>query len=344
MAKRPEHPVDVAEMSRVQKAAALLVLLGKDISAEILKKLSDQEVTRIAYEISNLKEVDDSIKTDLINDFFSTTVSTKGGIDFAKDLLEKAKGSKTASKMMDGVGSGFMVEVQSAPFDFLKRVDKTQLISILQEENSQTIALILAHVPADDSAMIISGFPPEIQADVAARIALMDQTTPEMVRHIEMILKSKLESFFQQDISGEIGGVKSLVDILNKVDRNTENAILDSLAQTNPELAEEIKNMMFMFEDIKILDDQAVQRVLKDCETKDLVLALKTSSEEVKSKIFKNMSERAVETLREEMEYTGPVRIQQVEEAQLKIVRIIKNLEAAEEIFIARGGEEEMFV
>lgn len=334
----------ISQLSGPQKAAYLLVTLGKDVTSEVFKRLSESEVAKVAREISNVRQIEDEVKSQVVTEFVSLQESIAGGVDFVREALERSMGQKNANKILESVTSVFYSDTMARPFEFLKRVDQTQLISILQDEQPQTIALILSYLPYEDAAAIITGLPAAIQAEVAGRIALMDQSPPDVVRQIETILKGRLETVIKAETSGETGGIKSVVEILNKVDRNTENSILETLEKVNPSLCEEIKNMMFVFEDIIMLDNTSIQRVLKDVDNKDLILALKSASEAVKQKIFKNMSERAVETIKEEMEYMGPVRVQQVEEAQTNIVRVIKRLEASEEIFIARASEENMFV
>jgi flagellar motor switch protein FliG len=233
--------------------------------------------------------------------------------------------------------------LQVLPFDFVKKTDPAQLTSFIQEEHPQTIALILAHLAPNLSAAVLSGLPQEIRAEVARRMAIMDRTPPEVIREIERVLQTKMSSIVSQSYTA-VGGLKSLVDVLNCVDRQTEKTILESLSENNPELAEEIKRMMFVFEDIVVLDDPSIQKILREVDIKELSMALKGVSEEVANRIFRNMSERACGMLREDMEFMGPVRLRAVEEAQQKIVTIIRRLEESGEIVVARGGGEELIV
>jgi flagellar motor switch protein FliG len=233
--------------------------------------------------------------------------------------------------------------MQVTPFEFLKKADPSQVLSFIQDEHPQTIALILAYMPVNNAAMILTKLPSDLRGDVAARIAMMEQTPPEMIRRVEQVLEKKVSSILNQEMS-QAGGPKALVDLLNRVDRSTERLILENLGETSPELAEQVKNMMFVFEDIIQLDDRAIQAILREVDMKELATALKGVGPEVQEKIYKNMSERAVAMLKEDMEYMGPVRLRVVEESQVKVVNIIRKLEEAGEIVVGRSGEEEVLV
>lgn len=333
----------MAPLSGTKKSAILLITLGKDLSSEVFKNLSETEIETLTLEIANLGKITPDMQFQIIEEFYHLSKAqeyiSKGGVNYAMEVLESALGSEKAKYIIDNLSTS----LQTNPFEFIKKADPTQVLNFIEGEQPQTIALILAYLPSELAADIIGHLNEDLQADVAKRLATLEQTAPEVVSQIEKVLEMKLSMVIGQDLTS-IGGVKSLVDVLNRVDRTTERTILDSLSRQDPDLAEEIRKMMFVFEDILMLDDRSMQRVMRDVETKDLTFALKTGSEELKSKIYKNMSERAAETLKEEMEYLGPVRLKQVEEAQSRIVNIIRSLDEAEEIVISRGGEEEQFV
>jgi flagellar motor switch protein FliG len=264
---------------------------------------------------------------------------TEGGVGHAKEMLEKAFGADRAETLITKAVEAMNV----LPFDTVKRTDASQLLTLIMNEHPQTIALILAFLQPNQAAQIMSGLPPDLSTDVARRLAQMDRTTPEVIREVEKVLDRKLATLVSTDLSAA-GGVKSLVEVLNWIDRATEKNILEGLTESNPELAEEVKNMMFTFDDVVKLDDRAVQQVLREVDSKELGLALKVCSEEVTQKIIKNMSERAATMLKEDMEFMGPVRLRTVEEAQQRIVNVIRKLEEAGEIVISRGGGDEVLV
>lgn len=260
-----------------------------------------------------------------------------GGLDYAREILEKALGAEKAVNIINRLTSSLQIR----PFDFARKTDPSQLLNFIQNEHPQTIALIMAYLQADQSAAILSALPSDRQVDVAKRIAMMDRTSPDVIKDVERILERKLSSLVTQDFTAA-GGVDSIVEVLNRVDRTTERTIIENLEVQHPDLAEEIKKRMFVFEDIVLLDDRSLQLVLREIESKDLALALKASSNEVGGKIYKNMSKRAADMLREEIEYMGPVRIRDVEEAQQKIVNVIRKLEEAGEIIVSRGKGDEI--
>jgi flagellar motor switch protein FliG len=263
----------------------------------------------------------------------------QGGIEYARELLEKALGPDRAEQIIKRLTASLAVR----PFDFARKTDPGQLLNFIQNEHPQTIALILAYLHPEQAGLILSSLSPELQVDVARRVASLDRTTPEVLQEIESTLEQRLSAFVMDDYT-VAGGVESIVDILNMVDRATEKTILDSLEEEEPELAEEIRKRMFVFEDIILLDDRSIQKVLREVDSKDLAMALKTASEEVASRIYKNMSKRAAEMLREDIEYMGPVRLRDIEETQQRIVATIRRLEDMGEIIIARGGEDEVIV
>jgi len=327
------------ELTGKQKAAILLISLGPETSAQIFKHLRDDEIEQLTLEIANLSKVDKSEKEKIMHEFHQMVVAqeyiSQGGIEYAKDILEKALGQQKAISVINRLTATLQVR----PFDFARKTDPNQLLNFIQNEHAQTIALVLAYLQPEQASMILSALPQEKQADVARRIALMDGTSPDVISQVERVLEQKLSSTFQQDYTAA-GGIQSIVQILNGVDRGTERTILDTLEIDNPELAEEIKKRMFVFEDIVSLDNRSIQRVIKDIENADLQLALKVASEDVREAIFRNMSKRMVEIFKEEMEFMGPVRLRDVEEAQMRIVATIRRLEEAGEVIIARGGDE----
>ncbi|MBO9598048.1 MAG: flagellar motor switch protein FliG [Cohnella sp.] len=326
-----------------QKAAILLISLGPEVSAQIFKHLRDEEIEQLTLEIANVRKVDTTEKEAILSEFHQICMAqeyiTQGGISYAKDILEKALGSQKALDIINRLTATLQVR----PFDFARKADPAQILNFIQNENSQTIALVLSYLQAEQSSMILSALPQDKQAEVAKRIALMDSTSPEVISQVERVLEQKLSATVTQDYSSA-GGIEAIVQILNGVDRGTERTILDALEIQDPELAEEIKKRMFVFEDIVNIDNRSIQRIIRDIENADLQLALKVASEEVREAIFRNMSKRMSETFREEMEYMGPVRLRDVEEAQTRIVATIRRLEESGEIIIARGGGDDIIV
>ncbi|MGE6258749.1 flagellar motor switch protein FliG [Heyndrickxia sporothermodurans] len=326
-----------------QKAAILLISLGPDVSASVYKHLSEEEIEKLTLEISGVKKVDSNTKEDILDEFHNIALAqdyiSQGGIGYAKTVLEKALGPEQAATIINRLTSSLQVR----PFDFARRADPGQILNFIQNEHPQTIALILSYLDPEKAGQILSELPQDVQADIARRIALMDRTSPEIISEVETILEQKLSATVTQDYT-QTGGIESVVEVLNGVDRSTEKTILDALEIQDPELAEEIKKRMFVFEDIVTLDNRSIQRVIRDCENEDLLLALKVSSDEVKDIVYRNMSTRMVETFKEEMEYMGPIRLKDVEEAQSRIVSIIRRLEDAGEIIIARGGGDDIIV
>ncbi len=332
------------ELTGKQKAALLLISLGPEVSASVYKHLTEEEIERLTLEISSVKKVESNVKEEIIEEFHNIALAqdyiTQGGIGYAKTVLEKALGVEQAQTIINRLTSSLQVR----PFDFARRADPAQIFNFIQNEHPQTIALILSYLEAGQAGgVILSSLPQEVQADIAKRIAVMESTSPEVISEIESVLERKLSSTVTQDYT-ETGGIDAVVEVLNGVDRQTEKTILDALEIQDPELAEEIKKRMFVFEDIVTLDNRSIQRVIRDCENEDLLLSMKVSSEEVKDIIFRNMSQRMAETFKEEMEIMGPVRLRDVEEAQSRIVAVIRRLEDAGEIIIARGGGDDVIV
>lgn len=326
-----------------QKAANLLIFLGPEKSAEILKHMNEDEVEQLTLEIANVRQVPTEKADDIFREFFEMCLASKyigqGGISYAKEVLEKAYGQ---DKTMEIIGR-ISASLQVRPFDFMRKTEPSQLLNFIQSEHPQTIALVLAYLEPEKASVVLSALPPERQSEVAKRIAIMDTTSPEIIKEVERVLERKLSSIAPQELTNA-GGVKAVVEIINRVDRGTEKTIMETLEVQDPELAEEIKKLMFVFEDIVMIDDRSVQRVLREVESQDLALALKGASHEVTEKIFTNMSQRASEMLKEDIEFMGPVRLRDVEEAQQRIVNIIRRLEETGEIVVARGGGDEVIV
>ncbi|WP_322903904.1 flagellar motor switch protein FliG [Paenibacillus campi] len=326
-----------------QKAAILLISLGPEVSAQIFKHLRDEEIEQLTLEIANVRKVDSSEKDSVVSEFHQICLAqeyiSQGGINYAKEILEKALGESKAMEVINRLTATLQVR----PFDFARKADPSQILNFIQNENPQTIALVLSYLQFEQAAVILSSLPQEKQAEVARRVAVMDSTSPEIIAQVERVLEQKLSSTVTQDYTNA-GGIESIVQILNGVDRGTERTILDSLEIQDPELAEEIKKRMFVFEDIVNIDNRSIQRIIRDVENADLQLALKVASEDVREAVFSNMSKRMADTFKEEMEFMGPVRLKDVEEAQSRIVGIIRRLEESGEIIIARGGGDDIIV
>jgi flagellar motor switch protein FliG len=316
-----------------QKAAALLIALGPTLSSQILKMLSDERLETAIAEVFRLERLDIETKVDVLEEAFQETMAkdylASGGIDYAREILQRALGPQKASEILDRVTGR-----RSNPFDFVREIDPSQVMSFLQGEHPQTIALVVAHLPASAAAQVLAHLDHELQGEVASRIAAMNRTAPEVVDAVERSLKRKLSALSSQEFSN-VGGLDYLVRVLNQVDRSTEKSILSSL---DPSLAEEIRKKMFVFEDIAKLDDRSIQRILRDVNSRDLVLAMRGCTEEVQRRILSNMSSRAAQTLKDDLEALGPVRLKNVEEAQQNIVRVIRRLDEAEEIVLSRSN------
>ncbi len=330
-------------LSSKEKAAILMITLGKEFAAKLYPYLSEEEVEQLTLSITSIRRIDPEIKDAVVNEFFEICMAQKfiseGGVDYAKEVLDQAFGSERANELITRLSSALRVR----PFDFIRRADSTQIYNFLQNEHPQTIALILSYLDPKQAAPVLASLPFEKQANVITRIANMGASSHEYVKDTERVLEHKLSSmiFGNQTLAG---GIDSLVQILNSVDRGTEKRLLTTLEQTDPELAEEIKNRMFVFEDITKLSNQAIQRVLREIDNRDLAVALKTAGKEVAKAIFDNISKRLQDMIREDIEYMGPVRVRDVEEAQQKIVNVIRKLDDAGEIIISRNKEDEMIV
>lgn len=334
---------EIEGMTGVQKTAVLLIALGPERSSKIFKHLKEEEIEQLTLEIANTRSVSQSLKDEVMDEFYQVCLAqqyiAEGGINYARDLLEKALGSERAREVIGKLTASLQVR----PFEFIRKTEPAQLLTFIQDEHPQTIALILSYLPAAQAAAIVGALSPDKQADVAKRIAQMDRTSPDVLKEVERVLERKLASLVNQDYT-IAGGVDAIVDILNTVDRSTEKHIMENLEIEEPELADEIRKKMFVFEDILSLDDRSIQRVLREVENNELAMALKSATEEVQNAIFSNLSKRLVTMIKEDMDFMGPVRMKDVEEAQQKIVNVIRKLEDSGEIVIARGGGDEIVV
>jgi flagellar motor switch protein FliG len=330
-------------MSGVEKAAVLLISLGPEISSKIFNHLKDDEIEQLTLEIANTGMVAPDVKEQVLDEFYEICLAqqyiAEGGIGYAKDLLDKALGEERAQMVIGKLTASLQVR----PFEFVRKTDASQLLNFIQDEHPQTIALILSYLSAGQAAAVIGSLPAEKQSDVAKRIATMDRTSPDVVQEVEDILERKLSSLVNQDFTS-VGGVDAIVAILNTVDRGTEKHIMETLEIEDPELADEIRRKMFVFEDILTMDDRSVQRFIRDCDTKDIVFALKTANDDMKAIFFNNMSKRQAETVRGDMETTSNVRLKDVEEAQSRIVNMIRKLEDQGEVIINKGGGEDTII
>ena len=326
------------------KAAILLLSLEADVSAAVLRQLDQDTVEEITREIAHLDRVDTVVRGHVIEEFYNLALAShylkSGGIMYARALLEKVLPPEQAARILRVIET----QVHKQPFSFLAKTDAENLMTFIQDEHPQTIALILSHLTCNKSAEILAGLPSAKQIEVVARIAHMDNTNPEVIKEVEQGLEMRLSGVVSQTFQ-KVGGVEAVAEMLNLADRATEKAILEALEAQDPDLVEEIRRLMFIFEDIMLVNDKGIQLVLKEIESEDLALALKTASTELRDKIFRNMSDRAAEMIREDMEYMGPVRVSDVEAAQQKIVDVVRRLEDAGELIISgRGGEKEMIV
>lgn len=332
-----------SDITGKQKAAIFLVTLGSEIAAEIFKHLRDDDIEVLTWEIARLETIESEERDMVLQEFHELMMAqdfiSTGGIDYARELLEKSLGSQKSVEIITRLTSS----LKTRPFEFIRRTDPTNLRNLIQQEHPQTIALILAYLEPLKASQILSQLPPDRQSDVATRIAIMDRTSPEILREVERVLDKKLASLSHEDYS-VAGGIDSIVDIINLADRSTEKSIIESLEEDDPELAEEIKKRMFVFEDIVMLDDRAIQQVLREVDSNELSKALRAVDSEVQDKIFRNMSKRAAVLLKEDMDFMGPTRRKDVEESQQKIVAVIRKLEEQGDIVIARSGEEDILV
>lgn len=325
----------------IQKAAILMIALGPDKSAAIIQHLSEQEIDQLTLEMANVHKISAEQRDSVVDEFHQLCIANdyiaQGGIDYARDVLERALGEQRAFDII----SRLSTSLKMRPFDLVRRTDPKQLLSFIQGEHPQTIALIMTHLPADKAATILSSLPHDKQADITRRIALMGRTSPDVLKEIEKILERKISSLAPTDYTTS-GGIQSVVDILNRSDPGTLKVVMEALEIDDPELAEQVKRQMFVFEDIVMLDDRGIQLVLREVDSKDLALAIKGSNPEVGEKIMHNMSARASQMLKEDIEFMGPVRLRDVEDAQQRIVKVIRQLEESGTIVISRGGGDEL--
>lgn len=331
-------------MNQTQKVAALLITLGPGSASEIMKNIEDDAVLeQLTVAIASINKLQPEIIEPIIDEFYTvfqaTSMLATGGMNYAKEILEKAYGTSQA----DNILSHLVQLLNSSPFQFLNEVDPVQLASSFQNENSQLIALILAYLKPEQSAKVLNCLSPSIQNRVALKIAQMETTNPEVIAEVEKIVEAKFSDMVATDFS-KAGGTKALADILNNSDRNTEKNVIEMMEVQTPELAEDVRNLMFVFEDIVQLDDPSIQKILREVDSKDLATALKGSKDEIKNKMLKNMSERAQAILLEDIEYMGPVRSREVQKAQSKILSVIKTLESVGEITIYRNGQEDELI
>ena len=332
-----------AALTGEQKAAALLISLGPELAAKVYQHLKEETVEQVTLQIANLRKISpdekDAVMQEVLNIAAAQDYISQGGVEYAHEILEKALGANKAMEIINRLQGS----LQMTPFDYIKRTDPQQLLNFIQSEHPQTIALILAHLTPDHAAIILGALPAEIQVDVATRIAVLERAAPDVVMEIERVLERRISSIFTQEFTAA-GGVRALAEVLNRADRSTEKAIMEKLEESNPELAEEVKRLMFVFDDLINLDNRTIQQVLREVDAKDLALALKGAKEEVKEHLLKNMSSRAKAMILEDMEVMGPVRLKHAEEAQQKIVNVVRQLEEMGEIVVARGGEEEVMI
>ncbi len=335
--------VKKSQLTGRQKAAIFLISLGPESASDIFKHLREDEVEQLTFEIARNDKIEPEDRDRVLQEFQELMMAqdfiSQGGIDYARDVLERALGTQKAIDIVNRLTSSLQVR----PFDFIRRTDPSHILNFIQNEHPQTIALILAYLDPQKAALIMGGLSHQIQADVAKRIAQMDRTSQEVLKDVERILEKRLSSLASEDYTSP-GGIDTIVEVLNNVDRGTEKIIIEALEEEDPELAEEIKKRMFVFEDIVLLDDRSIQKVLREVDQQDLARALKGVEPDVQEKIYRNMSKRASALLKEDMDFMGPIRLRDVEESQQKIVNIIRKLEDAGDIIVARAGEEELVV
>ncbi|NME42055.1 flagellar motor switch protein FliG [Lactobacillus agilis] len=330
----------MAEMDGSKKAAILMISLGTETSSQVMKHLPADIIQKVSYEIANTDVVSPEEKDQVLNDFVNTAQARQyvldGGIDYAKNVLKQALGPQKAKEVIDLLTQ---IQYRERPLNIARRAGEQQLVNLLLDEHPQTVALVLCYIQPDKAARVLSEFPKKLQVDVAERIGTISSTSPKIIHRIEKVMESKFSTLVEND-SEKIGGVRALVDILNSASRSTEKSILGDLEKTQPTLAGEVKASLFTFEDIVTLDKLDVQKVLRNVANDVLALALKGSNDDIKNFIYENLSNRAVDNLKEELEFMGPTRLSAVEEAQQKIVGVIRKLDEAGEIYIRRGEED----
>lgn len=338
--KLPETP---EKLEGVTKAAVLILSMDANTAGEILKRLPVEAVEQVTRELAGLGRVPPGLRDQIVEEFYNISIASQhineGGLEYARVLLKQSMDPKQAEKVLQQI----QTQVRKAPFSFLQKAESDNLLTFIQDEHPQTIALIVCHLAHHKASEILSGLPVQKQVEVIKRIANMEQTNPDVIREVEKALESRLSNLLGQSME-RAGGVEAVAEILNLVDRLTEKSIMEGLEGEDPELVEQIRRLMFVFEDILMVDDKGIQSVLKEVDNDELALALKTASEDLKNKVFSNMSERAAQLIKEDMEFMGPVRVSDVEQAQQRIVDIVRRLEDAGEIVIAGRGDEGLIV
>lgn len=333
----------MANLTDAQKAATVIISLGSETAAQVYKYLSEDEIEKLTFEIAKIQKLGSDDVEEILNDFYSLCLTqkvvTEGGVAYARNVLEKAFGAQVANSLLDRVTRS----LKTKAFEFIRKADYKNLMTTIQNENPQTIALVLSYARSDQASTIISELPKDVRIEVVERIAKMDRTSPEIVNQVEKVLERKFSSMVSMDFM-EVGGINYIADVMNHIDRGSEKFIFDELYKRDAKLADEIRKKMFIFEDILTLDGMAIQRFLRDVDSKDLVVALKGSNQDVQDIIFQNMSQRMGETVRSDMEYLHNVRMRDVEEAQQRIVAIIRKLEEDGEIIISKGGKDDIIV
>lgn len=346
MARKPNEklPETAAELPGLTKAAIVLLAVGPEKAAGILKTMAPEVVEEVTRELAGLGRVPQALSQQVIEEFYNHTIASQyiaeGGLDYAKQILQGSMDGKAADRVLAQI----QTQVQKTPFAFLQRAESENLLTFIQDEHPQTIALIVCHMPHHKASEILVGLPMQKQLEVIKRVANMEQTNPEVIREVERGLESRLANMLGQSME-KTGGVEAVAEILNLADRASEKAIMEGLEADDPDLVEQIRRLMFVFEDVLRVNDKGIQAVLKEVENSELGLSLKTASEELKQKIFKNMSERAAQLVKEDMEFMGPVRVSDVEAAQQRIVDVVRRLEEAGEVVIeGKGGDSDAMV
>ncbi len=334
---------ETTKLSGKQKAAAIIISLGADDASKIYKFLKEDEIEQLTYEISRLEHLDSETMEETLKNFYdlclTQKVITEGGFEYARSVLEKAFGSQVATSLLERVTK----TMRTKSFEFVRKADYKNLLAIIQNEHPQTIALILSYARADQASAVIADLPKEKRIDVVERIAKMDRTSPEIIRYVEQELEKKFNSIVSVDFT-EIGGINYVADIMNNMDRSNEKYIFDELSKKDAKLSDEIRMRMFVFEDIVTMDSMSIQRFLREVDSKDLVYAIKGSNKDVADTLFNNMSTKMGETIKSELDYTHNVRLRDVEEAQQRIVSVIRRLEEEGELVIAKGGKDDIIV
>jgi len=337
-------PTDPSKIEPLTKAAIILLSLQADEATKLLKSLPAESVEEVTRELASLGRIDKSTCAAIIEEFYHTVIATgaaqEGSLDYARTLLKDSLDPSVAERVMNQI----QTQVQKTPFSFLQRAESENLLTFIQDEHPQTIALITCHLPHHKAAEILVGLPIQKQVEVIKRMANMEQTNPEVIREVEKGLESRLSNMLVQSME-KAGGVPTVAEILNLADRATEKTIMEGLESEDPDLVEQIRRLMFVFEDIMLVNDKGIQAVLKEVENDELALALRTAGPELQEKILGNMSERASALIKEDMEFMGPVRVSDVESAQQRIVDIVRRLEDAGEVIIqGRGGDNDLVV